>query len=178
MTCIVGLVDKGKVYMAADTFGSNTFTGRAYREKKIIKKTNLLLGICGDYKVINLITHELVPPRPFENENDREYIHRLGKTISKLVGIDASCTKEDAGEIGASMIIGYNGQIYLYECNGQILTPADAYATTGSGSYHAEASLYSTEGTKEKPRSRLRKAIVCASSFVLSVNSEIQIEVL
>ena len=177
MTCIVGLVDNDKVYMGADTFGSNRFTGRSYKEKKIVKKGDMLIGICGDYKVINYITYEFTPPARTLKEDDRQYIHRVGKAISTLLGIDNDCL-EDSNSIGASMIIGYNGELYLYESNGQVLTASDPYATTGSGSYHAEASLYSTQTTKDKPRTRLKKAIVCASEFVLSVNNEFQIEVI
>lgn len=177
MTCIVALVDKDKIYMGADTFGSNSYCGRAYKEKKIIKKKDMLIGVCGSYKVMNILTHEFTPPRRYENEKDRAYIHRVGKSISNLLGLSADCL-ENSDTIESSMIIGYNSELYVFQSDGSVLNAADPYATAGSGAYHAEASLYSTQGTKDKPRTRLKKAIVCASEFVVSVNGDFQIEVI
>jgi len=40
---------------------------------------------------------------------------------------------------------------------------------------HAEASLYSTDKVIKDPKERIRKAIICASNYVLSVNDKIDI---
>ena len=37
LTCIVGMVHKGKVYIGADSLGSNGFTQSVRKESKVLK---------------------------------------------------------------------------------------------------------------------------------------------
>lgn len=180
MTCVAGLVENGVVYMAADRLGSNGFVGRTYKNDKIVRKDGILFGTTGTFKCINFLKYDFSVPKKQEGEESDAYMYRVLKEVAKGLIEDKFCTKTKDGELDltSTLLIGYDGGLYKMQGDGSMLIPEDKFLTVGSGCYHSEASLYSTEGTELTPEQRLRKAIVCANEFVVSVNDKIQFEVL
>lgn len=180
MTCVAAIVKNGTVYMAADSLGSNGFTGTKYKNKKIVRKGDFLFGNSGSYKAINILQEDFTPPKRMIGEERTAYVFRVSKEISKNLVKDKFCSKDKDGQkqLDCSVLIGYEGSIYVLQGDGAVLETYNNYDSIGSGTYHAEASLFSTEGTELSPEDRLRKAIICANNFVLSVDDSIQFEVL
>lgn len=181
MTLIAAIAENGKVFMIADTLGSNSSTKHTVKTRKIVQKGDMLIGTSGSFKAVNIIDMEFKPLPREEGLSDSEYVYRNVKEITRLV--DASgfaSTSQGTQEtklLECSSLIGFKGKVYKFQHNGSMLELADDFAAVGSGSYHAEASLYSTRNSKLKAEERLLKALECASYFVMSVNNEAQLEV-
>ena len=182
MTVIVGLVSGGKVILGADTLGSNRFTKHNFLTKKIIRKDSMLIGSSGSYKAINIIDMEFTQSKRLAGQTDLEYVYDNVRKLTKLIEEEGfSSTSQSTGSekrLSSYSIIGYNGKIYQFQDDGSLLEPEDDYLTVGSGTYHAEAYMYATEGKKMKPEDRVVEAIKCASYFVTTVNDKVQLEVL
>jgi ATP-dependent protease HslVU (ClpYQ) peptidase subunit len=179
MTVVAGLLDSKGIYIGSDTFGSNGWTGRSYKTKKVFKKNNFIIGGCGSYRMLNLLKEKLVIPSEKVDQNIEDYIYNdfcnsvidLFKKNNFLARIDSVDRIKNA-----SFIFAYKNRLFSFQTDLSILESKSNYIACGSGEFHAEASLFSTENTKLDGEERLRRAIICANNFVISVNDDIQIE--
>ena len=176
MTVIVGLVipDKG-VFLGGDSFGSDGFTGAAYVRPKVFKKDEFLIGVCGSYRLMQLLEFKLVIPDKTEKQSIDSYLYgdfvEAVRTCVKNGGaLQADSGVETLGR--ASFIFAFRGKLYEFQNDFSILEPKCGYTSTGSGIDHAQSSLYSTENTELLPEERIKRAIQCANNFVISVNDE------
>ena len=151
MTCIVGVLDKKEncVYVGADSLGSNWCSQAIYKNRKVFKakdNINILMAICGDYKLQNILSVEenlIEEVKHLKNEVNFEHIVKY--TSPKIMNLADKyyCLRNKEGDrsIGGSIIFAYKNQLYIIECNGQVLEPEDNYIAGGSGGDFAIAVL-------------------------------------
>ena len=178
MTVIVGLITKKGVYIGADSLGSNGSTGRAYKNKKIFTRDEFLIGVCGSYRVSQVLQYNLsIPSRTVKQSTD-EYLHGTFSTSVR------NCLKEHCAakiaygvpKMGGDFLFAYEGRLFIMQNDFSILETKTDYHATGSGGGHAEASLYTSQNSKFDAKTRVKLAIECANDFVIGVNNDINIE--
>lgn len=177
MTCIVGIKTKDNVFIGGDTFASNGFTGRQTLRPKVFKKDGFLYGVCGSFRIIQLLEFTYNTPKRNIGETTNDYIYgKISEDVRSVLknGGDV-ITKDGIDKMQGDFLFAYDNRLFIMQSDFSILETVSNYAATGSGEYHAEASLYSTEGIIKDPRERIKKAIICASNYVLSVNDKIDI---
>jgi len=177
MTCITGIKTKDNVFIAGDRMGSNGLTHLQTKEPKIFKNGDFLFGVCGSYRVMQLLKYKFKPPRIGREQTISEYLYiDFVDSVIKLLSENNATHKKDAmHKFDGSFLFAFDNELYQMESNFQILCDVRDYNSSGSGCYHAMASLYSTDGLKLDPKERLKKAIICASDFVISVDDKIDI---
>jgi ATP-dependent protease HslVU (ClpYQ) peptidase subunit len=162
MTCIIGLLDKENdcVYVGADSLGSSWCSQAIYKNRKVFRakdNNSVLMAICGDYKLQNILSVEeniVEEIKHLKNEVDFEHIVKyVSPKIMKLAK-QYECTCNDDGyvRIGGDIIFGYKNQLYIIECNGQVLEPEDEYVAGGSGEDFAMAVLSQNKGKSSVDR--------------------------
>lgn len=165
MTCIVGLTHKGKVYIGADSLGSNGFTKEVRAEHKVFENGDYLIGGTTSFRMLNLLEWKFNPPTLKDGDN----LHRFMcvdfvDAVRELFAANGfSITTEDwkSGEF----LVGIKGR--LFKVGEDFQVAEYEYAACGSGEYHALGSLYNSK--REKPVKTLVKALECAENFVTSV---------
>jgi ATP-dependent protease HslVU (ClpYQ) peptidase subunit len=178
MTCIVGIKTKDNVYMGGDTQGSGNLTGYKFARPKVFKKNNFLFGVCGSWRIMQLLEFIWTPPIREINETTDNYLYtKMPNSVRECLKNNGAIKTSDGEDEMSScaFLFAFDNRLFTMYSDFCILELVQNYATTGSGMYHAEASLYSTEGIIADPKERIRKAIICASSYVLSVNDKIDI---
>lgn len=178
MTCIVGIKTKTNVYIGGDTLGSNGFTGGSYVKSKVFKKGKFLFGGCGSYRILQLLEFELTIPKIYVDEKTDDYLYsRFVDAVRSCIKSGGALKLKDGVEemANCAFLFAYDNRLFTMQGNFSILESTNDYSVTGSGSYHAEASLYSTQDVIKDPIKRIKKAIICASNYVLSVNDKIDI---
>ena len=177
MTCIVAIKDKNKIYMGADSMACTSFTRGELKASKIIRKDNMIIGLCGSPRALQLLNYYWEVPKQ-NNQADDVYIY---KTVTDSImecfqtNLYAHLNNNQL-KCGSDFIIGFNSNLYQFENNFQVLEPVNPYISTGSGSYHAMGSLYTTSLTKMKPNDRLQIALQAATEYVHSVGGKYQFE--
>lgn len=151
MTCIIGVLDKENdcVYVGADSLGSNWCSQAIYKNQKVFKakdNNNILMAICGDYKLQNILSVEedlIEEVKELKNEINFEYIVKYVSPKIMNLANKYFCINNDKGywSIGGSIIFAYKNQLYIIESNGQVLEPEDEYIAGGSGGDFAIAVL-------------------------------------
>lgn len=184
MTCIIGLVDGDKTYIASEGIAANSFTQVQLKNKKILLKSSnkgtnkVLLAGCGSFNILQALKEwELL--EKYSNETCSDYMDRVIKDIIKTLRDNPLCLekydKYDYGMLDGGVLIAYKNCLYQIECDFACLEMARTYTADGSGQYHALASLYSTEKTELSPIERIKLALECANEFVISVDNQINI---
>ena len=77
MTCIVGYVEKGRVYMGADSCGSNGHNYAIYNRPKLFKiNDRFIIGCTGTFRLIDLLHYGFDPPKITEGYDRNGYMGR------------------------------------------------------------------------------------------------------
>ena len=71
MTCIVGLVQNGKVHMAADSAASDSNSVHKRKDSKIFVVDEYLIGFSNSFRMGQILKHDLIPPRPIKKDLER-----------------------------------------------------------------------------------------------------------
>lgn len=170
MTCIIGYLDRDNdcVYVGADSLGSSWCSQAIYKNRKVFKakdNSNVLMAICGDYKLQNILSiEENIIEEVKHLKNEVNFEHMVKYVAPKIMSLarQYKCTEiNDSYEhIGGSVIFGYKNQLYIIESNGQVLEPEDDYVAGGSGGDFAVAVLSQNVG--KNPVDRIREGLEAA----------------
>jgi len=74
MTCIVGVVDKGKVYMGADSAGVGGLDLRVRKDPKVFKNGPFLIGCTSSFRMIQLLQYSFKAPRHDKSLSEDKYM--------------------------------------------------------------------------------------------------------
>lgn len=76
MTCVVGIRTEDYVYVGTDSFGSNSFTGSKINyPRKVFQVGDFIIGVCGSFRMIQILTHKLVIVPRFVDQDIYEYVY-------------------------------------------------------------------------------------------------------
>ena len=174
MSCVVGLVHNGKIYMGSEGLATtNEGEKRPIITNKVFRNGKYLFGFTGSVR-----TGQLVYPRNFTPPND---VFELPDAIREHLSIKGSLlTGEDQMQIhGSNFMIGINGVLYELLIDFQLNEVAGDFSAIGSGGAYALGSLFTTRKSyKMKPESRVKKALEAACEYDASCGPPFMIEVL
>jgi ATP-dependent protease HslVU (ClpYQ) peptidase subunit len=185
MTCIAGLVQGGRVYIAGDSAGSNDAHQLTLRrDKKVFRREdlNMILGCCGSYRMTQLLHHVFAPPLPAPEEEDEDLEHYMATTFIDAV---RSCFREggfakkkEEREKGGCFLVGLCGRLFEIASDYQVGESLDGYAAIGSGDNIALGALFATRRLDMSPEQRLTLALEAAQHHITSVRAPFLIECL
>lgn len=179
MTCIVGIVQKGKVYMGADSAGTDAYYNQQIRrDPKIFRNGDLLIGYCGSFRMGQLLGLGLNAPTPKANQKPENYmVSELIPVIRTLLKENGYAKVENNVEEGGQFLVGYDGRLFNIESDFQVGESDDSFDACGAGAPVALGALYATR-KNPKPRDRMKLALEAAARFNASVRPPFKYEVL
>jgi len=174
MTCIVALIDKNKVYMGADSLGSNSSMQRTVRkDEKVFIKDEMLFGFTGSFRMGQIIRYSLdIPPRQ-EGLTDMEYL--VKHFITALIDCyeDAGFLQKPEGEevVGGQFLLGYRGNLYDIQEDFQVGIPSLDYEACGCGEDLARGAMFALQLTDKKltPEKKITIALDAATEHSAGV---------
>jgi len=186
LTVIVGIKDQGKIYMGCDSAISTDAEIWTLNSPKIIKKGELLIGITGSIRGIQLLEHNWCFPEDEESKKlissytDEEYIYRfVVPCIKEVFACNQYCIICDGQESMEDwFLIGYRGELYSLVSHYQCFKIDKPYVAIGSGGNFALGSLKTQEDLGllgKDPEMNITRAIKCACEFSNSVREPIRI---
>jgi len=126
MTCIVGLTTEDNVYIGGDTFGSNGFAGESYVRPKVFKKDNMIIGVCGSYRLMQVLEFNLTLPKKYDGDTTDKYLYRdfvdsLRSTLRTAGLLEFNKGIESMGK--GTFLMGYENILYKVQQDFSILQP-------------------------------------------------------
>lgn len=172
MTCIVGAVHDGVVYIGGDSCASYPNISIDAGSTKVFRRGEALIGVCGSYKVIDILTY-LMPALPDTLENPEAYLRT--NFMPNVYNALKKWSWNDDEEYSFEFLLGFKGKLYTFTSEFSILnTPAFGFGI-GSGGEVALGSLITTYASKLDTRARLTLSLKAAETVVPSVRGPFSI---
>jgi ATP-dependent protease HslVU (ClpYQ) peptidase subunit len=179
MTCIVALIDNGKVYMGADSAASEDKTGLIVQrtDPKVFKVGQYGIAFTDSFRMGQILQYAWKPPvyTPTKNNSSLDKFMRTKfvdsvKEAFRENGYGNFGPGTDEGDEGGVFLISVvgTGRIFTMESDFHIGECDVPYMAEGSGQHIALGSLF-TSGNIKTPRKRVRTALEASAKFIMSV---------
>lgn len=174
MTCIVGLIDNGTIYMGADSAGVAGYEISIRKDSKVFINNGFLIGFTSSFRMGQLLKYSFTPPAIKENQDLFAYM------VTDFIDAVRICLKtggyariNNNEDVGGFFLIGHKGRLFCVESDFQVGELYEPYAAEGCGQPYALGSLFSTSGLG--PKERVEKALKAAEMFNAGVRGPFNI---
>ena len=172
MTCIVGLVHEGSVFIGGDSAGVNERLDVFVRaDEKVFTKGSMVLGFSGSFRMGQLLRYSFNPPDQTIGEDDFAYLCGpwVG-SLSECMKVNGCATIKD-NEIGfnGDFLLGFNGALYRIHEDFQVAKRTEPYNSCGCASDYAIGAMSMLIDTDLEPEEKIIMALEVAERFSAGV---------
>lgn len=165
MTCIVGLVDKGNVYMGGDSAGVAGLSITVRSDEKVFQNGPFLMGFTTSFRMGQLLRYKFDPPKQTVGTDDYQYM------VTDFIDAVRKCFSHNgfgnmgdrSNNVGGTFMVGYNGVLYTVDNDFQVGIPQKGYDSIGCGCDLALGALHATANKSAKDR--VEAALEAAAAF-------------
>jgi ATP-dependent protease HslVU (ClpYQ) peptidase subunit len=168
MTCVVGLVQRGTVYIGVDAAAVSGWTRRETRVPKVFRRGPFLIGYTTSFRMGQLLEHQLVVPEQGPDEDDMAFmVNRFVEAVRPLLKEKGFAKVESNTEHGGQFLVGYRGHLFSVDSDFQVGEMADRFDAVGSGAEFALGAMKALDRLRPVPR--IKRALQIASHFNMGV---------
>lgn len=176
MTCIIGTVEEGQVYIGADSAAANSSAITILKNPKVFRKGEMIFGFTTSWRMGQLLQYGL--DIPIDNREDPlEYL------VIDFVNAVRECYKtggfsqkwEDGDEKGGTFIIGYKNRLFRIDNNYEVGEHSDNFICLGCGTYYAEGAYYALDKYDIKTEEKILLSLEAAAKFSTGVEGPFKI---
>ncbi len=162
MTCIVGLEDKGVVYIGGDSAGVSGLSITIRADEKVFTNGPFIMGFTTSFRMGQLLRYKFDAPNQANGIDDMRYmVTTFIDAVRKCFFDNGFGSKEE--NQGGTFLVGYKGQLYSVQSDFQVAKHSAGYAAVGSGTDLALGAMFAN--VKLKPVERIKNALSAASAF-------------
>jgi len=183
MTCVVGMIvetdDTIEIYMGADRYASNGFSGSLILNNKVFTLGgNMLIAISGAVRYSQILEHGFIPPE-FEIGNTVEnyLLNTFFPAFLETLTIHQCLFKENeqASNDGV-FLLGFQGRLFKVQPDFSFVEYQDKFISAGSGADFALGSLHATDNFDLAPELKIKLAVDASATYCDSVAGEVNIK--
>jgi hypothetical protein len=169
MTCIVGLIDEGTVYIGGDSAGVAGFDLSIRADEKVFVNGPFVMGFTTSFRMGQLLRYKFQPPdHPYEKDgllmDTRKYMSTIFiDAVRKCLKDGGYATKINEEESGGTFLVGYKGKLFMVDSDYQVGETLDNYNSVGCGNSIALGCLYVTKD--RLPEERIQLALEAAERY-------------
>jgi ATP-dependent protease HslVU (ClpYQ) peptidase subunit len=169
MTCIIGLLDKGDIYIGADSIAFSDTNYIIRQDKKVFIKGKFLYAFSLSFRIGQILRYVFEPPFHPHDMSDMQYICSL--FIDSLIDclIDKSMIKTEDGVISSDefeFIVGYNQQIYRIYPDFQVEVSYIDFTSCGCGANYALGAMDNLHlNNRLTPEEKIKKSLETSAKF-------------
>ena len=181
MTCIVGLVNNGKVYIGGDSAEIAGYNLRIRADEKVFKNGPFIMGFTTSFRMGQLLRYKFEPPKHlFDDDGKLIDTYKFMATtfidsVRKCLKDGGYAQKDKDQEWGGTFLVGYRDRLFIIEDDYQVGESVDKYDTVGCGQQIALGSLDATGmanrfgNFKQSPKERVEIALSAAEKYSAGV---------
>lgn len=166
MTCVVGVVENGVVWMGADSFSGNGYYCSRSSLPKVFLREGVLLGTAGDWRGSALLRSLEVPALPegmlVETFLAGPFVAAMREHFRAhgfLQEVNSQQQTEDM-----QVLIGIKGRLFALWQQFQLTESQEGYEVIGSGMYVAAGALYVARQVRLPAREQIEISLMAASA--------------
>ena len=168
MTCIVGIVDNGTVYIGGDSAGvSNNFL-TIRNDAKVFYNHGAVFGFTSSFRMGQLLRYSFMPPKRHYDDDLMEYMCTIFvDTLRTTLKKGGYAKKEHEVESAGTFLVGIHRQLFEIDSDYQVGQISGGYSAVGSGREPAMGSLFTTQNLDVNllPHDRVFMALRAAQAF-------------
>ena len=169
MTCIVGLVEDGTVYMGGDSAGVAGFDMTVRADEKVFHNGGYLMGFTSSFRMGQLLRYAFEPPEIKDGEEINKFMAtRFVDAVRQCLKDGGYARKKDEEEIGGAFLVGYKGHLFTIHSDYQVAISSFKFDVVGCGESYAKGALYSIEPGLS-PEVKVEMALRAAEQFSAGV---------
>lgn len=157
MTCVVGLEDKGVVWLGSDSYlGADDYRDILDRPKWF-RKGPLVFAYAGDFRAAQILEHAILIRQPRKGEKQLSF---LTNAVARAMqdGMNVHGVHRNNGEIGAGFLLVYGGLLYIVQEDFSVVRSRRGYAALGAGANYALGAIAALKN-RLPPRECLTEAL-------------------
>lgn len=165
MTCVIGLVEEGKIYMGADSAVSNGWQVDQTARSKVFRVGEFLIGTCGSVRVSGLLRSFSVRKMYVGEDCDEYMVVGVAEAIRKCMKDGGVVIEQDGDRMAgrSTAIIGFHSKLYFLGNNFHIDRYIVPFMSIGLGSLFAMGAMRAYHGLP--PEKRIRESLKVAAFF-------------
>ncbi len=167
MTCIVGLVHRGTVWIGGDSLGTAYLDSVHRADPKVFRSDGFVFGFTSSYRMGQLLRYQLKVPVRGRSELMRYMATDFIEAIRGCLKSGGYTVVKDNQESGGSFLVAHAGRLFRIEDDFQVGETRIGFDAVGYGFAYALGSLWESRG--KRPRDRVRKALEAAERFSAGV---------
>lgn len=171
MTCIVGYVSNGKVYMGGDSMGVNTSTYeyRIVNDSKVFTRYGFIFGFTGSFRMGQLLRYKFnLGSADIGMDDTMEFMcTKFIDHVRQLFKDNGYSRIVNNVERGGDYLVGVNGRLFIVEEDYQIGENRMPYMSVGCGYQYAMGAMHALHDNKKlNAGQKISKALdaACANS--------------
>lgn len=176
MTCIIGMVQDGKVYMGGDSQVSRSGNFYITQREKVFRVGEFIIGSAGSIRMSNIMQYHF-SPTPIEIENiDRYMVINFVEQIRGIFKDLGFSTIENNVESCGEFLVGVRGKLYRIDSDFQVDREVFDIMAVGSGENHAMGAMLALSDLL--PEQRIRRSLEIVSQLNCTVCAPFYVEIL
>lgn len=162
MTCIVGLVDNGTVWIGGDSASVSGLDIAVDLRPKVFRKDDMLIGFTWSWRMGQLLHHKFSKPYHRPDLDVMEYLCTVWiDAVRDCFKAGGFATTDSGAEKGGRFLLGYRGALYGIWQDYQVDQVAHGYDACGCGGDYALGALHATPHLA--PQARINAALAAAT---------------
>lgn len=169
MTCIVGLVDNGDVWIGGDSAGIAGWASSERADTKVFRRGPFLFGFTSSFRMGQLLRYRLEVPEMIDGEQSiDEYLTvSFVDAVRDVLKTGGMAKKKEDVEEGGTFLLGFRGRLFTVADDYQVGENTKPYDACGAGHELALGAMYASEHLD--PEDRIRQALAAADEWSASV---------
>lgn len=169
MTCIVGLVQDGVVYMGGDSAGVGGYSLSQRGDQKVFTNAGYIFGFTSSFRMGQLLRYRFVPPPCHTWDLERHMATDFVDGVRECFKEHAYGEWVNSEQQGGTFLVGTQGRLFVVQSDFQVGWNVAPYNAVGCGDDLALGALYATEGLGWEPVKRVETALRAAEAYSAGV---------
>lgn len=145
MTCIVGVIENGTVYIGGDSAGIGGYELTIRKDKKVFRNGDFLIGGTSSFRMLQLLRWSFTPPAHDSSTDLERYLATtFVDALRECFKAGGYAQKSNEQEEGGIFLVGYRGRLFCLWQDYQVGEALDGYNAVGCGSEVAKGVLFAT----------------------------------
>lgn len=148
MTCIVGLVHDGEVFIGGDSAGVADWNLTIRTDQKVFSNGPFIFGFTTSYRMGQLLRYSLeIPGHPAlaSGKNLEAYmVKNFVDAVRECLQKGGFAEKDKEAEKGGEFLVGVRGRLFTIHDDYQVGEPKQGFYAMGTGAQVAMGSLWTT----------------------------------
>lgn len=175
MTCIVGLVSAGQVFIGGDSAGVAGWNLRLRADAKVFKNGDYLFGFTSSFRMGQLLRYALQIPKRHPDKDLMAFMATdFIDAVRNCLKAGGFARKDSETEQGGVFLVGHAGRLFYVDCDYQVGEVRGDYDACGCGEAYACGALYVNSGLGAEDR--IRQALLAAEAHSAGVRGPFHIE--